>query len=412
MRRTPLFLLACLTVGASAAVANSIFSFHPNGIGVWAWPGDARSFGMGGASSAVYDMSNPVGVNPATLTAFEMTSLSASVFLQARSVRDVAGLTGTFNEQYPRDLRIVTPLGRGFVSGFALEPLSDVRITWATRATAGGLPVLDSLEASGGLWAASIEVARRFGSVSAGARWQLARGSIHTEWRRTILDGSPLATSTLQTRTYSGSIFGLGGLYRYGDAWTVGAALDIPASLRETQAVSLGTRVPNEFYPTHADGPTVAPDHDTTTIASAKLPLGLTAGVAWTSGRRATVALDVAYRRWSRLSPEFPNIWGVALGTEVRPSVNYTSFPVLQWLYRAGVRWEQHYIPSPDTAPSAWFVTAGMGIPIGAGAGQIDYAFEYGQRGTLDRQAARERIWRQTISVVGWERWFERRPRR
>ena len=368
---------------------------------------------MGGASNAVFDMSNTIGVNPATVAAFDRTALVASFLNQKRSVKDAQGLTGTFYEQYPRILRVVTHVGYGAVVAAGFEPLSDVRATWSSRATTDGVAIHDSLESSGGLWAGSIELARRFGSFSFGARWSLVRGQTRTEWRRTITDpGAPLVTSALLTRRLAGGIFGLGALYHHGEAWTFGLSVDLPASLDETTTMSAGTRIPSRYVPSHEDAVAVSDDQNDTTSTSLTLPVEVAWGAAWKPGERLLTALDVVYRRWSQLDGAFSDTWRVALGAEVVPSTDYRSFTALQWPYRLGVRWEQHYAPSPAKTVNGWFVGGGVGLPIGQDVGRLDYAIEYGVRGSIADNLVRERVWRHTISVVGWERWFVRRPRR
>gem|GEM_PF-1257580 len=419
MRRIPALALVGMIAASGSASGTSIFSYHQQGLGYWEWRGDGRIMGMGGASVAVFDMSNPISVNPAVISAFEQTSLTATFLSQKREALDYKGLRGTFYDQYPRIFRAVVPLGYGIVMSVGLEPLSDVRMIWSSQATANGVSYRDSLEADGGLWAGTLQFARQFGPFAAGIRVQMVRGRIITEWRRTILDAStPLTTSVLSTRRFVGGTFGLGAVYRLGEVWTFGAALDVPTTLDETDIVSLGTRIPSSLYPSHSDKFTiVSSDQNDTSATTLKLPLGFALGASWRPGERLISAAEVEYRQWSQVSSEFRNTWRVALGAEIRPSTNFKSFFLLQWPYRLGLRWEQHYIPAQSTQssrsyPNGWYVTTGLGIPIGAGLGQIDYAFEYGQRGSLGTNLARERVWRQTISIVGWDRWFVRRPRR
>ena len=409
---------ALMLSGTSSAT--SIFSFHQQGVGYWAWSTNARLSAMGGTGTAVYDEMNPIGQNPATIAAFERASMTASFLSQRRSATDDVSSTAIYYDQSPRVLRAVIPMFKGFVIGAGLEPISDTVIRWASKADdVAGMTLLDSLEASGGLWAGTLEIAREFGPISIGAQVRAVRGNLETEWRRTILEsGVPLATSELLSRRYRGSVYGLGVVYRIGETarsaatWTLGASLDLPASIDEDQTLSRGTRIPLWYLPEHNEAPTVAPDLNDTTSSTVDLPLALTLGATWNSGGRLLAAADVGYTRWSTLSDAFADTWRAGVGVEVHPSTDFRSFVALQWPYRFGARWEQHYIPSPVDHPSAWYLSTGFGVPIGGDRGQIDYSFEYGRRGTIGENGVTERVWRQTISIVGWERWFEYRPRR
>ncbi|HOT35182.1 MAG TPA: hypothetical protein PLT86_00775 [Candidatus Latescibacteria bacterium] len=412
-------LVPHLLVFAAACHASSIFSYHPRGLGYAEWKGDARTMGMGGVSLANSGEDGATSANPAGIAGCERTALSASFLSQKRSVKDYLGYAGTFYDQYPRFFRAVVPIGRGIVSSFGLEPVGDVRMIWANRNTENGVSYLDSLEASGGAWSFGAQVARSFGPISLGLKAQVVRGNMTTEWRRTVVDSAaPLATSALAMRRISGAAFSLGSAYRVSEEWAIGGRLDFPSNLSETDITSYGTRIPNQYYKSHTDVVmAVASDLDDTTSSTAKLPVGFGAGVAWRPGERLLVSLDGEFRRWSDVDPAFRNTWCVAGGVEFRVSDDYRSFLLWQLPYRAGVRWEQHYVPALSshggaTYPDGKYLTLGAGIPLGRNRGRLDYSVEYGTRGTISTNLVREKLWRHTISVVGWERWFERSTRR
>jgi long-subunit fatty acid transport protein len=420
MIRRFLSFLAPVLLAAASVSATSIFSYHPEGLGYPEWRGDGRIMGMGGVSLAMTDQFGVAGANPAAISGMERTALSASFLSQKRSVSDDQGLSGTFYDQYPRLFRAVVPIGRGVVSSIGLESIGDVRMIWANRASQNSVSFLDSLEASGGAWAVSAQVARRFGDASIGIRAQIIRGNMTTEWRRTVLDSlAPLASSALATRRFSGVAFGVGGAYEISDRWTVGGVFELPTELDGTNTSSLGSRIPNAYYKSHSDKVmAVNTDVDDTVSTETKTPMGISFGVAWKPGERALLSADADYHRWSAVSPSFRNTWRFAVGSEFHIRTDYRSFLLLRIPYRVGIRYEQHYIPAlsaragASSYPDANYYTAGLGIPLGRGRGQIDYSVEYGVRGSIGDNLVRERVWRHTISVVGWERWFVRNPRR
>jgi hypothetical protein len=425
MRRSILFVaVACLLAWSTSTQATSIFSYHPDGVGWWDWPSNGRIAAMGGASVGVYDESNPLGMNPATNAAMERGAMTAVFLGQKRVVLDQGSKSAQFFDQHPRIIRIVTPTAKGVVVGVGFEPLSDVVVKWSGGGDLGdtGMRVKDSLDANGGLWSGTFEVAREFGAFSVGAEWSIIRGAIGTEWRRTVLDADgarlPMATSALLRRTYAGNRFGLGAVYRIGETlkapaiWTFGTVLHLPTSLDQSTIMSSGTRIPSVIYPTHEDNYAAAPDLNDTTEGQTDLPLSLSIGATYRPGDRLLAALDLTYMRWSQVSSKFTDLLQTSLGVEIHPSSDYRSFYPLQWPYRFGVRLENQYVEAGNSAPTNWYLSTGFGLPLGGGSGQIDYSFEYGQRGSVSENHVRERVWRHTISIVGWERMFQYRPRR
>lgn len=417
--------LAALLVMCSVSVssASSIFSYHPEGVGWWSWPSTARTAGMAGSTVAIYDEMNTIGVNPATNAGLDRTAMLATLLSQSRRVVDTADRSANFYDQYPRVGRVVTPTWKGVVLSFGFEPMSDIMVKWSSRTLEpSGITLIDSLEANGGLWSGSAGLARAFGKFAVGADVKLIRGNAQTEWRRTVIHvdttTSPLATSTLLDRQYSGVRTAVGALYRVGETsrrrarFVVGAFAELPTSLNRQTTVSTGTRIPSYYYPSHKDYYAVAEDLDDTTSVSVDLPFALGVGASFRPSEQFLAAADIVYMNWSALSSSFANTWSASIGIEVHPTTNYRAFYPFQWPYRFGARMEEHYIRAGGAKPTAWYLSSGVGIPLGHGTGFIEYAFEYGVRGNTTDNLVRERVWRHTISLTGWERWFQYQPRR
>ena len=429
MRRQAALLVAVsLFAWTGISLGNSIFSFHSSGLGLVAPAGDARSLGMGYATVSVYDDDNITSRNPATLTAVNRASFTGTFVSQRRDVEDniAANGTATYYEQNPRIIRLVVPVAYGIRVAAGLEPLTDQHLVWSALQSEAGIAFRDSLETNGGLWCGTLEAARAFGDFSAGVKMRVVRGDMTTEWRRTVasleIDSTvylnPLATSVLRSRHFSGLAFSLGATWRPDPEWTVGAVLDIKSSLDEQRIVSVGTRIPSFFYPSHySDGASsvmVVSDMNDTADVSTSYPWGLGLGATWRPAERLVTTAEIYYQRWSQIHSSFDDSWRISTGIEFVPVESYRSLFFLRWPYRLGFRWEKHYIPSPNEGPTAWFVTAGFGIPLGKTrkTGRIDYAFEFGKRGTISANTAQERVWRHTISVTAWDEWFAYRPRR
>ena len=423
MLRYMKFATVFVVLTATVASASSIFSYHPEGVGWWSFPSTGRTAGMGGATIAIYDEMNTIGVNPATNAGLDRTAMLATLLSQSRSVTDAASRSASFHDQYPRVGRIVTPTWKGVVLSFGFEPMSDIVVKWSSR-TAGpaGITMIDSLEANGGLWSGSLGLARAFGDFAFGVDWKLVRGNAQTEWRRTIINAdtttAPLATSTLLDREYTGGRASVGAVYRIGETsrraatWVFGITAELPTSLDRQTTISTGTRIPSFYYPSHEDYYAVVDDLNDTTNATVNLPLSVGAGASYRPSNQFLAAADITYTNWSALSSAFADTWAASVGIEVHPTTSYRAFYPFQWPYRLGARMEEHYIRAGGAKPKAWYVSTGFGVPIGNGVGFIEYAFEYGQRGSISKTLVRERIWRHTISIVGWERWFQYRPRR
>ena len=404
-------LLALIPAGA---FAGSIFSFHGKGLGYPAEKGDARILGMGGVSIALLEKNNICGTNPATLTAVPTTALSATFVSQTRTASDENfSESATFNEQDARIFKIVVPVAYDVRVGVSFTPVTDMRAIWSgTSDETSEVTYRDSLDANGNLWAGTFEMARAFGDLSVGMRMQAIRGELRTEWRRTVLDSdAPLATSGLLCREFAGVSFGAGLAYAISDQFTVAATADLGTDLDEECTTSFGTRVISDLYPSHEEGYSWTADRNDTIQTTATYPASYGFGLTWIPDGHLTASAQAQYMKWSDLDGSFTDTWDFALGAEIHLSTDYRSSGVLLWPYRLGVRRESHYITAKNGTPTSWFVSAGFGVPLDI-FGRIDYSVEYGRRGSQSDNGVRETIWRHTITIVGWERWFQRRTRR
>ena len=54
------------------------------------------------------------------------------------------------------------------------------------------------------------------------------------------------------------------------------------------------------------------------------------------------------------------------------------------------------------------FLTFGLTLPFAEDQAALTIGFELGRRGDLSRNEAEETLYRQSVAICGWEKWFQR----
>ncbi len=443
------WLLAAVLAVVSAAVttADSMFSFGTATLGYWASVVDARALGMGGANFAVVDDDNVVLGNPAAVTGHPHTTWSVVGAFERREVEDISGFQQTFHDDSPRYLRIIVPLAYGAKMTAGLAPVSDLAFRWATDRSRDGVAVNEAIWADGGLWKGMFGVGRAVGPLRLGLDLGFIRGRMETEWR--IDAGSPVVTdkipplfgvdadpitqgthySLMRTRTnspileasylisrsFNGLQWTLGAIYDVNEELSTGLHFRPRIALDERRISSSGVRFPT-LDGRHNDhqAELVAPDWNDTTDGSADLPRMIGVGLSWQRTPVQRIAADLTYQAWSGLNDAFDDVVNWNLGAELQWTDDYQA-PWWQRLpVRIGVRGESHYTAATvgGGRPEATFFSFGTGFLLGGDTGRIDWAVEWGTRGSVGDTGAKESVVRHVISAVGWDKWFERRSRR
>lgn len=149
-----------------------------------------------------------------------------------------------------------------------------------------------------------------------------------------------------------------------------------------------------------------------------KLPLEMGFGLSIKKGEKLTVLMDAATTKWSDFkyfdtpSKDFRNSYRVSAGLNYVP--NKLAFGSSNYIkriqYRLGVSYSDGYLDLKNTAISNYFVSAGLGLPVGIGRfddiAVINISAQYGKMGTLNNSLLQEDYVRLILGFTFNKRWF------
>ncbi|MBC7694164.1 MAG: hypothetical protein H7141_01825 [Burkholderiales bacterium] len=148
------------------------------------------------------------------------------------------------------------------------------------------------------------------------------------------------------------------------------------------------------------------------------LPLEMGVGLSFKKGEKLTVLMDAATINWKGFkyfntpSTDFKNSYRVSAGLNFVPnklaygSANY----IRRVQYRLGVSYSDGYLDLKNTAISNYFVSAGLGLPVGIGRfddiAVINISAQYGKMGTMANNLLQEEYVRLVLGFTFNKRWF------
>ncbi|MES2565308.1 MAG: hypothetical protein V4565_00480 [Bacteroidota bacterium] len=149
-----------------------------------------------------------------------------------------------------------------------------------------------------------------------------------------------------------------------------------------------------------------------------KLPLEMGLGFSIKKGEKLTVLMDAVTTNWSGFkyfdtpSVDFKNSYRMSAGLNYVPNkLAYGSANYIKRIqYRLGVSYSDGYLDLKNTAISNYFVSAGLGFPVGTGRFDdiaiINISAQYGKMGTLSNKLLQEEYVRLVLGFTFNKRWF------
>ncbi len=149
-----------------------------------------------------------------------------------------------------------------------------------------------------------------------------------------------------------------------------------------------------------------------------KLPLEIGVGLSIKKGEKLTILVDAATIKWSNFkyfdapNNDFKNSYRVSAGLNYVPNkLAYGSSNYVKRIqYRLGVSYSDGYLDLKNTAISNYFVSAGLGLPVGIGRyddiAVINISAQYGKMGTLSNNLLQEDYVRIVLGFTFNKRWF------
>jgi hypothetical protein len=148
------------------------------------------------------------------------------------------------------------------------------------------------------------------------------------------------------------------------------------------------------------------------------LPLEMGLGFSVKKGEKLTVLMDAATTNWSGFkyfdtpSVDFKNSYRVSAGLNFVP--NKLAYGTANYIrrihYRLGVSYSDGYLDLKNTAISNYFVSAGLGLPVGIGrfddVAMVNISAQYGKMGTMTNNLLQEDYVRLVLGFTFNKRWF------
>ncbi|MDI1355313.1 MAG: hypothetical protein PSX36_10360 [bacterium] len=148
-----------------------------------------------------------------------------------------------------------------------------------------------------------------------------------------------------------------------------------------------------------------------------QLPFEQGFGLGFKKGERINLVADFAITNWQNFKylDEVNNLvknYRMALGVNFVPekyAAGSGAF-VRRVNYRLGVSYQTGYIQLQNTMITNYFVSAGVGLPVGIGrlSSMVNIAVQYGVTGSSDPSLLKENFWRINFGFTFCDRWFQK----
>jgi hypothetical protein len=389
-----LFFLSIVWV--ESAPAGSLYSRY--GIGLVRNRDNVRAIGMGGACLAINDSISFYFLNPAALTPVNLSRIQGA-FRYERADIELQQSEGFLSQEAGvNNLGLAIPVKTGQVLTFGVRPYSagDFQFTLNQNDTS----YTESLQGVGGVSELYLGFAANIGGWHAGLMTDFYFGQIKRIWRLNYVTDDFRNSEDVINNHFTGIGLHLG-LQKQIGSWKLGAAAGLPTRLEvktELSARSGFTGVVSE--------------------SKLKLPFWWGAGFGYAPSRHWLLSADYRTQRWSGVKPEEllgdrgVDSYDLSFGGEFIPSFDRLDGYLKRVSYRFGGAYRQ--LPYEEPAGKKvreWTVNLGLGLPFGQGYNRIDFAVEFGRRGSLTDNLSKENIVLLHAAIIGSERWFQR-PRR
>jgi hypothetical protein len=426
-----------LTVPPAQAQSNGEGTIYSRfGLGTLTEFSSSQSQALGGGGFALRTLNyNPDG-NPALWSDQVFTRLSGGAVAQSVVTSDGSGDSGQLSSGNVQAVQFNFPLyERKLGVGLSFQPYSQSNYSAIQRNQVNVGPQQNTeaayrvnFEGSGGLHRLRGGLGYRINEVlRVGATADLLFGVIESQRRTTwenaqtlrdvlVSDGVQLSGLT----TTIGSHLALADVFADDDAFSVGAAVTLPASLSGDRFRTLDEDLARDTLSSRRGNVT--------------LPLQARLGVSYQPNPTWTFVADGSFDPWSTASSDFSggsadtspvrfpvggtatlaDRWRLSTGAEVMPAGDdQLAGYFAQIAYRFGGYVEHMYVrPDQQTDLYESAVTAGVSLPTSLSGTRIDLNTRVGTRGTTSNSLVRDTFFGVSLHVNFGERWFTRRKLR
>lgn len=140
-------------------------------------------------------------------------------------------------------------------------------------------------------------------------------------------------------------------------------------------------------------------------------PVGFGGGVSLSRANQFTLGFDVNWRNWEAYesygrSDSLQNSLSFNLGAEYTPKHNSITSYWHKVSYRLGFRYENTYLEVNNTPIKEFGISFGLGLPFRRSKSMLNFAFEWGNKGTVKNNLVQENFFKFTFGLSIYERWF------
>lgn len=394
VRKFSWLLVSLFVIAGSSLSANSYFSKY--GLGLSRQFAGSAYLGAGNAGVAAFSplvlqYYNPAAISYLTRTRFEGT------FLYEKAEVTTSNSSGKISDSGFNTIHIGIPMTRGYALSFGLMPYSVLNYRFESQGTDS--LYTSKLTGSGGIERGFLRLAGRIGNrVAWGAGMDVYFGRLEHTWNVAFVGTNFRNTDDVTSISAVGMGAHFGTLVHVNEKISVGAVWTSPTSLSIKKQVDYAFRTENDI----SEG-------------TAKTPFVQEYGLNFRPSPSVMVLADISMANWGSVSTKdalganTTNTFRYAAGIDVNPSKKlYDSF-FKKVSYKLG--FNAGTLPFLDVKGEKvqeQYVTAGISIPYNAFNSMLDMSFEYGTRGTLDKNIAEEKVFRFVFGIASGERWFVR----
>lgn len=389
-----LFILVTCGAGHVAVAGGSVYSRF--GVGDLLYYGSGRSAAMGGTGIALLGDGFINRLNPAGLARISRTRISTGFEFANFSSSDNAS-SGNYRRGTFNGVAFGIPIDQERGIGMILESTPFSTVHYAVETT--GEIFKQTFYGTGGLSLLGLGASYTpFSPLTIGAKFNYLYGRIRQTDKFDFFDPGFSDGELDRSDFYSGFNATFGAIYHgFGETpLTLGLVLSTPTTFSVERE---RLRSSNQILDTTSTG-----------TGSVDLPLAVGVGFSYLFSNRYHLTADLYHQSWEGAnffgaSPvELKNATRVGIGFESLPEREIEAY-FKRVAYRAGIYYNSTYYRINGTPINEYFITVGMGLPIGPDA-RINVGLHAGIRGATTGNLQRDTILRLTLSLSASEAWF------
>ena len=425
---TVLIVLTSLTEVRSQFSVNSPYSRY--GLGSINSGLNQTNVSLGGTGYAFARNSEVNFLNPASFNAIEQQSFvfNMGFNMSWENYKTSSSSSDAFVGSVS-NISLAFPVYKGLKLGLSLTPFTDINYS-ATDTVRSFVNYMKSFTGKGGL--DKFTVSASYGLIdkekdrlAVGVNASYFFGNIYRSTGLTFLTDSESSSGILGDTTgfldntteinYNVSSFGFDFGIQYFRELTNGNNLGFGAVFTPSYSLSADKR--QIFYTSYRYGgsqylqDTLSYNNEDAKI---KMPMKIGFGVSFERPNKLFAETDFTYTQWSKFDMETGNNnelkdnFTVNAGLEYIPDLSSTLY-YKKIAYRVGIHFDNGFVYLNGKRISDYGISFGTALPIKKLGTRINLSFQYGKRGNVDNNLAKEDYFRIGLSISAKDRWFVKR---